>query len=61
MKTLLTLTKLARSCDTTADRVQRKVRAGLLNPTAKLYTGAPLFDLNKVEEYRAVLARVEGR
>lgn len=58
---LITSTKLARLADTTCDRVVRFVKAGKLVPTAQLYTGAPLFDETRAEEYIGVLVKPEGR
>ena len=55
MITLCTLTKLSRALDTTPCRLRRKVSAGILTPAALNPNGVPLFDISKVEEYRAAL------
>ena len=60
MRNYITTSKLARLADTTPDRVARHVKAGKLTADARLYTGAPLFDLDRVEECRTALQQ-EGK
>jgi len=54
MSTLLTLNALARKVDKAAPTVRRRVACGQIRPVASTLRGHPLFDLDRLEEYRRV-------